>query len=132
MRGGTGTTTVRVCEQAASSTKVTRSVKPANRVIDCLPFLLVCREAEYTERSSPAQDFLGAAREGLAHPGGGAQRAAEAVEVHADHVARLARTRVARHRDHVLAGVGVGDELGDTAAKGAQRAQRAAHAAALG
>src|SRR5690349_18449398 len=45
------------------------------------------------------------------HPLCGAHRAAEAVEVDADHVARISALRVARNRADLLARVGVGDEL---------------------
>src|SRR5947207_2788842 len=69
--------------------------------------------------------------EQLAHPGGGTQRAAEAVKVYADYVARLAVARIARDGDEVVPRIGVGDELGDARAEVVHRAQRSAHAATL-
>src|SRR5205807_8117815 len=57
----------------------------------------------------------------LAHPGGGAHGAAEAVEVHADDVARAAAGAVARKSQQLLARVGVRHELGDAGAEVAQR-----------
>src|SRR5437762_13744528 len=80
---------------------------------------------------SPAVDPAASPRDQLAHPAGGAHCAAEAVEMHADDVARRAAARVARQGNHLLVRVGVRDELGDAGAEVAQRAQRGADAAAL-
>jgi len=57
----------------------------------------------------------------IAHPLCGPDRAAEAVEVHADDVARLALQAVARERGEVLARVSVGDEARDAAKPGRKR-----------
>src|ERR671914_998510 len=59
----------------------------------------------------------------FAHPRRRLDGAAEAVEVHADDVARLAREAVAGERDQLLARIGLGDEPGDAAAEAAQRAK---------
>src|SRR5436190_2616877 len=128
--GGTGTTTV--LEHAANTVAASNSA--AERFMFFSLFEWRWRDTT-RGRLAGQSETPGAGRgrlKQLAHPGGGAQRAAEAVEMDPDRIACLSRQGVARHRDQLVARVGVGDELRDAGAKGAQRAQRAAHTTALG
>src|SRR3982751_6819437 len=90
-----------------------------------------CRTARRGAPFSRAIRSCSTASDEAAHPGGCAHRAAEAVEMNADHVARLALAVIARDRHELIARIGVGHEAGDAAAEAAQCAQRRADAAAL-
>src|SRR5216110_1567227 len=99
MRGATGTITVR--EQADKSAA---TMMPAPTYAFMTASFFECRSRDTTRGRRPGQSEF--PLKPLAHPGGGAHRAAEAVDMHADRVARLVGARVARHGHQLIARIG--------------------------